>query len=274
MPGHLTDSERLAFDRLIAVAVLGLYLTGWLTKRVFYPACARDYQKQSFKDVFPKLHKLPIGLLTRNGDLPAAYSVAITLKFSVLCILCSVIISLDLQAVPDSIRTELQEMFVHGGWKYLGFLLLGLFILSRVYLTAKRSDEPRQIRAVWWLIGIALATSLYYESILAFARNVYPHIPSARGGGDYSEASLMELHFDVLHANSIPENLLVPEPNTNEVRHTRPLVLIEANNNELFVADPKEPLQGGRQAWKKEYIPNIIAVRRDQVLYIQYLGSK
>jgi len=197
-----------------------------------------------------------------DGVLTNKVATSARLAFSLL--LCLVICWLDYNGVPWGIVVE---MLSNGGWRYPVFLALAAFVSWRVHVRSGRLVERGDKIAIW-IAGLGVVLGLFYASILAFSARVYPYIPASKGGGDYSDTPLVSLVLNSNLASALPSSILATTVSNKYL--SIPMVLIEENNSELYVANPNDPTTNARPSWRAGAVPKVLAIRRDQVIAILY----
>ena len=166
-----------------------------------------------------------------------------------------------------SLRALLWEMLTLGGYMY--FLLL--FLVGEFVWRLKGrfdSDEGAGLFPTYAVMGLTLCAALFYISILCFAYRVYPYIPVAKGGGDYTDEPMCILKFDEKYEKSIPRNIIDTHASSLQ---SKPLMLIDETDNRMFIAKPSatnNPVE-----WRKPghlNKPRIVTIRREAVTSVEY----
>jgi hypothetical protein len=80
--------------------------------------------------------------------------------------------------------------------------------------------------------------------ILTFAYGVYPFIPAARGGGDYTISPKVTIYLKN-HNTTIPSSNIASACKNN---WTCPLILVEQTTKGIYTADPLKA--GGPEEWR------------------------
>jgi len=178
--------------------------------------------------------------------------------------LCAVTVTLLGYYSLRGIFGLLWEMLRHNGYYFLVFLALILFITRRSITQTDKSDSVAFRMGVWAVAGCLIA-ALYYLSVLTFALRIFPYIPAAKGGGDYSRGGDVVVMFDPSAIKSIPKDLL----EDSHDNPSRPLKVIESTEQSMFFADPTDA--GGPEAWRRgDSAPKIFEVRRALISGISY----
>lgn len=152
-----------------------------------------------------------------------------------------------------------------------GFVILNGIMITYVVMTEKRL---RDFKSDWrsmariGISSIAIIGVLFYLAVLSFAYAVFPYIPAERGGGDYRHVGHVALTLRHSEENPFPANVR-DMINTDQ----SPLVLLDENNDLLFVALATEA--GGPVEWQKPngQKPRVFEMRRDGVANLVYLAN-
>ncbi len=126
----------------------------------------------------------------------------------------------------------------------IGFLLFVASIAALVYRLKLRSQQYTGSRAklALWVLAWCILAPMYFLTVLSFAYTIYPNIPASRGGGDFSDAPTIILHYIDDTINQIPSEI-------NQNGLSQPLVLIEEAEHWIIVADPQDA--GGPTFWRR-----------------------
>lgn len=157
-------------------------------------------------------------------------------------------------------------------WRMFSYFFYWFLIAALLWLARKgipQAFEERD-RGKGWFVTVCMGTALYYLALLAFAYGVYPFIPVAKGGGDFSATQNVILWWEKDSHESVPAIL----KEDSKQRHSRVLKIVEESPTLLFVADPNiesKPPASWR-LWGSN-LPDIVAVRRDLIQSIEYFGS-
>ena len=161
--------------------------------------------------------------------------------------------------------------FPRGGIYFVFFILLifAIFIRNVYRFRQIQTDKTRQTHLI--ISTLCILGILFYLSILSFAHVVYPFIPAAKGGGDYTESlpvhivfsSNSELYGNV--ASTIP-----PEIKTNLDAHR--MIMLDENNSFVFLAKTNDPDTNGPAGWRNGNKPKVYEIRRDAILSITYFN--
>jgi len=94
--------------------------------------------------------------------------------------------------------------------------------------------------------------------LLAFAYGVFPFIPAARGGGDYTVSSKAIVHLKPSALGTNP----IPWVSSSDRSRTCPIIVIEENCNGIYTADPTEA--GGPEEWR------VLGGRKPRLVFFNY----
>lgn len=150
--------------------------------------------------------------------------------------------------------------FKTGGYIFLMFVLVIMFLLWRVSDRVKEIPDVG-VRIALWAVTGCLLLAIYYLAVLSFAYRVYPYIPVDRGGGSFVDSSTVKLRFKNDARNSLPSEIVRCE--MNSCTESIPLVFIEATSTVVFVANPADA--GGAAEWRQGRRPQIYAVRSELI---------
>lgn len=102
-----------------------------------------------------------------------------------------------------------------------------------------------------------------YLSILAFAYAIYPRIPSARGGGAYTDGIPVQISFETLPSNDAAKTMAAAES---------PFIILYQNSESIFVASKTEA--GGPEKWQEpdSAKPRVYELRRQRLSGITYMN--
>jgi hypothetical protein len=272
-PIGLFEQYQFSFDKLFFISVVGVYFVGWTVKKILFPGMQRRYFGLRMIEVYPRFFHSKFGkIFAHHGQFGRSYFFCKCYKFVLTICLIGTIASCEGDAIPDQLWNDVRQMLEGGGWRYPVFLLLAVFVLTRVYYSAKRSSRFTE-KLTFWLIGLAIGTSLYYLSVINFARKVYPYIPASKGGGDFGEGPYVTLVLTTNMIGALPLSII--DTNTSDKRFptTIPLVLIDEHDTHVFVADPNDPPPYGHKVWRLEHFPKIIDISRNNVLSVTFLSG-
>ena len=170
-------------------------------------------------------------------------------------------------------------------WRTVFYYLYWLMIGGHLWLQQQRVRDryKEEARPVAWLFTLSVISGLYYMTTVAFAYGIYPHIPAAKGGGDYFYSPTVEIFFSEQSIKAIPEELikksapksLILRIFTGEQPQYKsiPLKVIEQTTDTLYIADPDakdRPLS----RWAFWDTPKIFAIRRDTVVSMSTLPTE
>jgi hypothetical protein len=150
---------------------------------------------------------------------------------------------------------------------YYSFCFLAVFLLwhdgKRIKVRCRSGARPAA-----WFCTFCIVGGLLYIGIMGFAYGVYPHIPLAKGGGDYSSAPDVELYWKKEAIEALPTNLFSTALSlqSNLVKKSVKLKIIEETESQVFVADPSD--HGGPANWMLWSTPKVIALKKDEILSI------
>jgi hypothetical protein len=169
--------------------------------------------------------------------------------------------------------------FPHGAIYMVLFLFLAMFFLIRIRYRLQQYEVEHQQRmsgsrglptdwndaakfsvvaSTLIMVGIFL-----YLSILGFARFVYPYIPYAKGGGDYSSSEPVQITFNqnaltpAGYAIVLPKKLL-------DLDAAGRLIILDENTNFIYLADIDDA--GGPKHWRSSRDkPYVYEIRHEAV---------
>jgi hypothetical protein len=126
---------------------------------------------------------------------------------------------------------------------------------------------PTDHRLRIWVCLITVCF-IYFFSISIFALGIYPFIPASKGGGDFTYVETVYLRGSQETAKKFPDVFRYHKANNTYA--SKPLVLIEATDKVLFLANPWE--RGGADKWKRSRmnLPTIIEVPRSDIEIVHY----
>jgi hypothetical protein len=150
-----------------------------------------------------------------------------------------------------------------GAIYYVVFVGLVPYVMWRSNQHSKKIQNQRS-KAEIRLVGVSLSLMFCFLAVVSFAIRVYPCIPVARGGGNYTESPLVMLSF-----RPVLGTLPIVNSNTIALSTSNSFIIIERTSASLFLANIND--EGGPAAWvKMRHLPHIIEVRRDSVDQIFY----
>jgi hypothetical protein len=173
---------------------------------------------------------------------------------------------LDVYVLGDLLGV-LENVAYPGTMYFMGFMSLIAYIAWRVYV---RIDETGVLDKNVAIVGLAvgIAAALFYLSVLTFALLVFPYIPAAKGGGDFSEAPIIIVRAYPRYKESIPPELFDSAP--NDLMRLRSMIMFEERTSSIFIADPNEA--GGPSEWRHlgSQKPQIFEIRREAIGSVTY----
>ena len=150
------------------------------------------------------------------------------------------------------------EIIVSNFWRVLMLVLLTLLLGWLPWRTFSSGRDQILVgkRLGAWALTTCLIFPIYYLSLLAFSRTVFPFIPAVRGGGDYSVA---------------PKVLIYRTDHSQRASPT-PVILLEETATTLFVANPNDA--GGPCEWRlgPENKPEVLMISRQDITQIKFLS--
>lgn len=147
----------------------------------------------------------------------------------IICIAAMVITCLTFY----STLPQLWEMLRHGGIYCVVFALLtGMLITTTFWRIAE--IQVHSARTIYMALGICLLGAFIYIAVLFFAYRVYPYIPVARGGGDFTAEDERVFTFDVKITNSLPR-VLVDDAITSAFQ-SKPVIVLHETSTVVHVA--------------------------------------
>jgi hypothetical protein len=153
--------------------------------------------------------------------------------------------------------------FPSGGVYYLFFMMLIPWTLWRNNVHVKRIDDPRH-KAELRIVGISLSLMFLFLGIVTFAIRLYPWIPVAKGGGNYSENAVVTISFSDKN-----NNFKTNGPIYLGLTISNCFTIIERTPNSLFLADTNDA--GGPHEWQKMLrLPRITEIRSDMISHVVY----
>jgi hypothetical protein len=144
-----------------------------------------------------------------------------------------------------------------GAIYYLMFMILIPYTLWRANNRSKQI-ELQKGRTELRMAAICLCFMFYFLGIIAFGLRVYPFVPVAKGGGDYTQSPCVTLNFrsGIGFATNDPVFLGLTASNC--------YVIIEQTPTSFFLANTNDA--GGPSRWRiMRQSPRIFEVRRDTV---------
>jgi len=200
-----------------------------------------------------------------------------SLRRRVICILLAAAVCLIFPR-----RQDFYTMFWPSGvWFFFSTVMIGL-CLGRIHsltheLTKKIKHEanvtkpedilPKDLHLRIWILGVS-AILIGFFCLTIFANGIYLYIPAEKGGGDFAYSGDTILRCDVQAKNNIPRNLIASTENGQLI--SKPLVLLEATEKVLYVADASE--NGGKSEWKRNRgnHPQVFEIPRCTEIQIEY----
>jgi hypothetical protein len=172
-----------------------------------------------------------------------------------------------------AVDVELARLIRHhppkGGVYYVLFIFLCVYLAVRTYVFSRsipNSEKPKV-----YVAGAVLISTTYFLSVLAFAYRIYPYIPVAKGGGDYTHASRVILQPNPENIWNLPDALF--EDPATRTRPSRLLVLIEQTPDAVYVARIDD--EDGPRVWRgMERLPTVMEVSRDELLSVIHFSNK
>jgi hypothetical protein len=136
----------------------------------------------------------------------------------------------------------------------------------RTNVHSRRARTPRS-RTQVKMKGAFLSVMFWFLAVIRFALQVFPYIPAAKGGGNYTESPVVRLVFRQpsiqaidIHTNNAPMLALAS---------SNCYVIIERTSCSLCLANTND--MGGPLDWlAMRKLPPVIEVRRDAVDHIVY----
>jgi hypothetical protein len=149
-----------------------------------------------------------------------------------------------------------------GGYIFIAFILLLVFFGAR---NLYRIIQINQDALASTIVSFCFLGVVFYFSIVSFARFIYPYIPAAKGGGDYTMSHPVKLTFDTRFLNSIPPAV------TNELP-ANCMILLDANSTIVLLASTNGA--GGPAEWRSSTNkPTVYEIRREAIISITHLNS-
>jgi hypothetical protein len=154
-----------------------------------------------------------------------------------------------------------------GGIYYVLLISLCFILARRTQIFAMQRVKFERVKT--YVAGAVLIATAYFLSVLAFAYRVYPYIPAAKGGGDYTHSNRVILALEQDDLWNLPEGLFA-DPSYRTTT-SESLVLIEQTPDVLYVA--RDDDEDGPSAWRNmERLPNVIEISRDELAGIIHVG--
>ncbi|HVU33841.1 MAG TPA: hypothetical protein VHE61_10430 [Opitutaceae bacterium] len=183
-------------------------------------------------------------------------------------------------AVALAFGTMVMEVAVWARFDLDDFSRCCSYFFITLLLAAFAVREARRIPA-WYkpmaynsgiLFAACVIFGLFYLSVLAFAYGVYPRIPAARGGGNYSYTSDVVFYLKSNDADHLPPAIINPmrSPKSHYVLSV-PLKVIEQTADTYFVARPNDA--GGPDEWQNWHLPTIYSIARSSTVSVVQLRS-
>ena len=173
-----------------------------------------------------------------------------------------------------------------GGWTFIVFVVLLMFVLWRLLLLD--DDLPQPLRRPLWVAGFCVVGAIYYLSVMSFTHSFFPCIRATRGGGDYSGVEPVRIYVrpDRQGRAGLPEELFEARGSDGNAGQeavarssgmgpnvaggggfgacaTKPVIVIDESVAGYFVADPTEAR--GPKMWRFGRKPRVFWVARDLV---------
>ena len=179
---------------------------------------------------------------------------------------CLPVVAADVVALWDGMLVMIGDCLYHGGYSFFFFSVLVFAIAHRLSTWSRRMPDANA-RIAWWAAGACLIAATYYLSIVSFAYHVYPYIPADKGGGDYTEATLVTIHF---HGDAVvPLEMLAPGGGAStDSKQSKPVIIIEETPTSVYIADPTDA--GGPYSWRRGSTPTILQITRSDIAGILY----
>jgi len=151
---------------------------------------------------------------------------------------------------------------------FAGFMSMTALSIYRVQRRVGTESHSATVGVA--LIACSFGAVSYFLGVLAFSVGLYPFIPVARGGGDYSETGFVTLRFRRAPTAPSPREGVPPEVlcDGENVNQSRPLRLIEMTQTDVYVAREKNP--GDATKWRRGPRPQVFEIRREAVTSIMY----
>jgi hypothetical protein len=149
-------------------------------------------------------------------------------------------------------------------------VLLAFFLGRLTYLWHQEHVDPTptENRVLFFVLTVPLGLFVFYNVITGFARCIYPHIPTSKGGGDYRDAVPAILHARHQDADVLPDDLRLKNP-ANRYQSDDVIVLLETDDY-LYVVQDRP---GERGLWGKggdKSRPTIYQISRTGVAQIEF----
>jgi uncharacterized protein YcgL (UPF0745 family) len=150
---------------------------------------------------------------------------------------------------------------------YFIFIILIAYAMWRVNGHAAKLSHPRG-KMELKMLGFALGLMFLFLGIMAFATRAYPHIPVAKGGGNYSESPTVNIAFKPLSSGNLASSL-TNDPTMLALSMSNCFVVIERTSTTLYLANIHQA--GGPTNWCRMHVlPDITEVRIDTIEHISY----
>jgi hypothetical protein len=149
------------------------------------------------------------------------------------------------------------------------YAFLCLVILTVLYVSAAagrwRVSAEMRARLTILLSACCVTGMFLYLSILTFAYAIYPRIPSARGGGAYTDSVRVQISFRE------------PPIDVDTISMARPdsqFIVLYQNSQSVFLASKADANAGGPEKWQepRSTKPKVYEVRRETLKGIWYLN--
>lgn len=146
------------------------------------------------------------------------------------------------------------------------FLLMALipYVVWQANSRSKQITIPRG-RGQMRLAALSLSAMFVLSGAYSFAVRVYPHIPSAKGGGLLTDEPCVKISLKEASGSHSITN----DPITMTMMHSNCFVIIHQSNSALFLANTNEA--SGPAIWKEMRArPEVIRLNKDSVDRIAY----
>jgi hypothetical protein len=189
-----------------------------------------------------------------------------TLRERLLMFSCLPVLGADILSLRHGMLGMIGDCLYHGGYSFFFFSVLVFFIAHRLSTWSRRMPDANA-RFAWWAAGACILAATYYLSIISFAYHVYPYIPADKGGGDYTEATLVTIHFQ--RDAAVPVKMLeLSGVASADSKQSKPVIIIEETPTSVYVADPKDA--GGPYFWRRGSTPTILQITRSDIATVEY----
>lgn len=180
-------------------------------------------------------------------------------------LLVPIVFILDIQLVIDFSK----HLMLTSIWLVAVYCVFGLIIgilLRTVTLYSKRPTDKGNILA-YYAIFSCILLPLYYLLILTFAYAVFPLIPAARGGGDFTVSPHVVIHLrDDTEITPILGAIL----DSSDKSRTIPMILLQETSEGIYTADPNDA--GGPYQWRmlKGEKPRLLFLTYDSIVGMEF----